>query len=85
MKIKTINPININRLRIAFENILLNNGIRYSKIGLTTDGDEMVFLFERNDKLHTFRWAKSKCIDHDIEEIVQSILEPMISRLKEVN
>ncbi|AOZ93609.1 hypothetical protein [Paenibacillus crassostreae] len=82
MKIKTINPTNINRLRIAFENVLLDNGIRYTKVGITEDGDELVFLFEGNDKLHTFKWNKKTCVGHGTEEIAKSVLEPMITRLK---
>lgn len=82
MILKTINDKNLSMLRVVFEEILLDNGIRYKKIGLVERDDELVFLFETDEKVHTFGWAKANCLNQDIQLIAKEVLEPMIPRLK---
>lgn len=85
MKIRSINQTNINRLRNAFLDYLLDNGVVISKIGLMEEGDKLKLLLmsKSEERMSVFEFEKEKCIGHEIDFIVQSIIDPMLPILKE--
>lgn len=84
MKIQSINPTNIGKLRKAFLDYLLDNGVRFHTIGLVEEGEELVLVLEdkENEKGHVFRLEAKKCIGHEPGFIAQQIIQPMLPRLK---
>lgn len=83
MKIRSINPTNISKLRSAFYDLLLEHRIAFDTIGLTEDKEDLILLFEDhvNEKGHAIRFPSEGCIGHEPEFIAQQILQPMLKDL----
>lgn len=82
MKMRSINPTNINRLRNAFYDYLLENGVPFNKIGLGEEGEKLVLFFERDESLNVFELEKEMCIGHEPTFVAESVIEPMLNHLK---
>jgi hypothetical protein len=85
LKVRTINQTNINRMRNAFMEYLLDNGVIMSEIGLFEEEDKLILVFKLKDNLSVFKFEKEKCIGHEIDLIVQEIINPMLPQLKPTN
>jgi len=86
MIIRTINSTNINKLRKAFSDYLLDLSIRFDTIALLPDGDKLILIFENNEKEkgYAFEFESIVCIGQEIQTIVREVIDPMLPRLKEV-
>lgn len=84
MKIRSINPTNINKIRNAFYEYLLDHQVRFDVIGLTQDQDKLVFFFENKEieKAHVFEFEAMRCIGFEPSAIAKGILEPALPSLK---
>jgi len=70
-------------LHKAFEIVLEQNNISFSKIGIAEEGEQLLFLYEGTDeKVHVFKWSKSSCVGLNIGVIAQSVLTPIIPQLR---
>jgi len=85
MKIRSINPTNINKLRNAFFDYLLEEAVKFDSIGLIEEGEQLVLLFEdkEKEKAHVFKFDAKLCIGQDPGDIAKKIIEPMLPKLKE--
>jgi hypothetical protein len=83
MNITTIDQPTLNLLQKAFEIILKENNIRFKKVGIVDDGDQLLFLFEgKTKKIHVFKWSKQTSLGVSIGELAQSVLAPIIPTLR---
>jgi hypothetical protein len=83
MNITTIDQPTLNLLQKAFEIVLKENHIKFKKIGIVDDGDQLLFLFEgKSKKIHVFKWSKESSLGASIGELAQSVLTPIIPTLR---
>lgn len=87
MKIRTINPTNINKLRNAFYDELLEAGIRFDTIGLVEEGEQLVLFFENKEKetASVIKFEKDGCIGYEPAFIAKNVMEPIIADMKTRN
>ena len=79
---RSINPANINRVRNAFYDYLLENGFHFNKLGLGEEGKKLLLFFERDEHLSIFEFEKEMCIGYEPTFIAESVIEPMLNHLK---
>ena len=84
MKIRSINPTNINKLRNAFYDELLEEGIRFDTIGLVEEGEQLVLFFEdkQKDTASVIKFEKEGCIGYEPAFIAHEIMKPIIEDIK---
>lgn len=82
MKIRSINPTNISRLRNAFYDFLLENAVPFHTIGVTEEDDQLILYFKKDDNLNVFKFDKEACIGQEPEFIAETVIQPMLKRLQ---
>jgi hypothetical protein len=83
MEITKIDQQTLNLLHKAFDIILKENNISYTKIGIAEENEQLLFLYEGKDKkVHVFKWSKASCFGASIGAIAQSVLLPIIPHLR---
>lgn len=83
MNIIKIDQQTINLLHKAFDIVLKENNISYKKIGISEEGEQLLFLYEgKDEKVHVFKWSKASSIGASIGVIAQSVLMPIIPHLR---
>lgn len=84
MKIRTINPTNINKLRNAFYDELLEEGIRFDTIGLVEEEEQLVLFFENKEKdtANVIKFEQKGCIGYEPAFIAHEVLKPVIADMK---
>ncbi len=83
MENKTIDQQTIALIHKAFEIVLEQNNVPYTKIGISEEGDQLLFLYEGRDaKVHVFKWNKASCVGLSIGVLAQSVLMPIIPQLR---
>ncbi|MDQ1146946.1 hypothetical protein QE429_003773 [Bacillus sp. SORGH_AS 510] len=75
--------IDLDLLRKAFEAVLVQNNVSFSKIGIAEEGDQLLFLYEgKDEKVHVFKWSKASSVGVSIGVLAQSVLMPIIPHLR---
>jgi len=83
MEVTKIDQQTLNLLHKAFDIVLKENNISYSKIGIVEESDQLLFLFEgKDEKVHVFKWSKASSLGASIGVIAQSVLMPIIPHLR---
>jgi hypothetical protein len=83
MEITKIDQQTLNLLHKAFDIILKENNISYTKIGIAEESEQLLFLYEgKDEKVHVFKWSKASCLGASIGAIAQSVLLPIIPHLR---
>jgi hypothetical protein len=83
MQLNQIDQTTLDYLRKAFEIVLKENNIPIRKIGITEQGEQLLFLYEgKSEKVHVFNWSSSSCIGLSIGVIAKSVLTPIIPTLR---
>lgn len=83
MENKTIDQQTLALIHKAFEIVLEQNNVSYTKIGIVEDGEQLLFLYEgKDEKVHVFKWSKASCVGLSIGVLAQSVLMPLIPQLR---
>lgn len=83
MDITKIDQPTLELIQKAFEIVLDQNKIKYKKIGIAEEGEQLLFLYEGKDqKVHVFKWKKASCIGVSVGVLAQSVLMPIIPHLR---
>lgn len=85
MKLKTISPTTVNRLRVAMENYLLDHGIGYESVGLFEKDSKFHFVLALKDKGLEATWDSNRSIGLELQVIAEDILKPMVESFKSTN
>ncbi|MEH7096248.1 hypothetical protein [Neobacillus vireti] len=80
---QTVDQQTLNLLHRAFEIVLDQHKLSYNKIGISEEGEQLLFLYETNDeKVHVFKWSKAASVGISIGTLAQSVLTPIIPQLR---
>jgi hypothetical protein len=83
MENKTIDQQTLALIHKAFEIVLEQNNVSYTKIGIVEEGEQLLFLYEgKEEKVHVFKWSKASCVGLSIGVLAQSVLMPLIPQLR---
>ncbi|MBO0960402.1 hypothetical protein J1P26_11875 [Neobacillus sp. MM2021_6] len=83
MEVNKIDPQTLTLLHKAFEIVLEQNNVSFHKIGITEEGEQLLFLYEGKDgKVHVFKWSKASSFGVSIGVLAQSVLMPIIPHLR---
>jgi hypothetical protein len=83
MENKTIDQQTLALTHKAFEIVLEQNNVSYTKIGIVEEGEQLLFLYEgKDEKVHVFKWSKASCVGLSIGVLAQSVLMPLIPQLR---
>lgn len=81
MVIKEINARTEKALAEAFGDVLLNNGVGYTKVGVYEEDGKFHAFFETPDeKGYGFEWEAKLSIGHEPTFIAQEVLTPFFQR-----
>ncbi|MGE6415259.1 hypothetical protein ACQKDD_13935 [Planococcus kocurii] len=81
MKIRSINSPNINRLRNAFYDYLLENAVPFNNLGLVEGEEQLALYFEIAGNPQVFKFDKEYCIGHEPATVAEDIIKPMLNHL----
>lgn len=82
VKIRSINGPNINRLRNAFLDCLLENDVRFESIGLQESGENLMLFLKVKEQVRVIEFEKQFCIGHEPMEVAEDIVKTLLSKLK---
>lgn len=82
---KTINPVNLRRLKNAFTHYLVEQGVPFYEIGLVEEEEQLVLVFVRTEKAHVFKFGKNECLGHEPDFIAKSVIDPMLEHIKGID
>lgn len=83
MIIRTINKRNLSRIRNEFEEVLLDNQIRYTRYGIAERDEDIVFFFtDHKDAIHLIEFKPHECIGRDIHEFAKETMAPVFKHMK---
>ncbi|MFZ7944259.1 MULTISPECIES: hypothetical protein [Bacillaceae] len=83
MELNKIDDQTLALLHKAFEIVLQQNNVTYSKIGIAEEGKQLLFLYEgKDEKVHVFKWDKSSSMGVSFGVLAQSVLMPIIPHLR---
>lgn len=82
MKIRSINRPNINRLRNAFLDYLLESEVPFTKIELVEGEENLALYLEIGEQPRIIKFKKEFCIGHEPTDVAESIIKPLLNHLK---
>lgn len=83
MEIKHFDQQTLALLHKAFEIVLKQNNVTFSKIGIAEEREQLLFLYEgRDEKVHVFKWSKASSVGVSFGVLAQSVLMPIIPHLR---
>lgn len=85
MKIRSINVTNINRLRNAFYDYLLDNTVPFNNLGLVEGKEKLALYFEIAGNPQVFEFDKENCIGHEPSVVAEDVIKPMLNHLMSYN
>jgi len=83
MEINNFDQQTLALIHKAFEIVLKQNNVTFNKIGISEEGEQLLFLYEgRDEKVHVFKWSKASSLGVSIGVLAQSVLMPIIPHLR---
>ena len=81
---RTINSRNIARLQNAFIDYLIENEIPFLGVKFLESDESLVFILEKSIGGRIFKFKKEAIIGYEPAEFIESIIKPVLNRIKPV-